>query len=197
MKIKFQAMGSYQTNCYILSNSKGDIIIDPGMGASSWVRKNVSNPVAILNTHGHFDHVWSNDELSRTLGVPIYCPRDDVFMLENDIFGHGTPPSRAEFQVKPDEEVELLGLGLKFWHFPGHTPGCSAIEVGDCLFSGDFLFKGSIGRFDFPYSNSEDMKKSIKKAMAFQKDLRVYPGHGESTSLKVEQKKLPTWLRFI
>jgi len=63
-------MGAYQTNCYIVSNSKEELIIDPGMGATEWVLQNVKNPLAILNTHGHFDHVWSNSELKLYLKIP-------------------------------------------------------------------------------------------------------------------------------
>lgn len=197
MEIKSNPMGEYQTNCYIISNDIGDIIIDPGVGATSWVKNSVKNPVAILNTHGHFDHVWSNKELSEDLGVPIYCPNDDVFMLESDYFNRGLIPSKADIRVKPDEEFEICGVKVKFWHFPGHTPGCSAIEIENSLFSGDFIFKRSIGRVDFPYSSPDDMKDSINKILKFEKDMDVYPGHGEFTTLKQEQKVLPAWLRFI
>ncbi len=190
-------MGDYATNCYIITCKDGDIIIDPGVGACGWVRENAKNPLAILNTHGHFDHVWSNDELSKSLQVPIYCPKDDAFMLENDIFGYDMPCSKPQVRVEPDEEFKFGSLAVKFWHFPGHTPGCSAIEIGDCLFSGDFLFKGSIGRVDFPYSDPEKMKKSIEKVLAFDRDFVIYPGHGQSTTLAHERPKLPAWLGFI
>lgn len=66
MNIKVKPMGEYQTNCYIVSINDMDFIIDPGMGATEWVMQNVTNPIAILNTHGHFDHVWSNAELQKS-----------------------------------------------------------------------------------------------------------------------------------
>ncbi|MBS9778775.1 MAG: MBL fold metallo-hydrolase [Campylobacteraceae bacterium] len=197
MDIKVMPMGEYATNCYIVSKNNKELIIDPGVGAYKWVKENVKNPVAILNTHGHFDHIWSNDELAKEFGIPIYCPKDDVFMLSDDIFGYNIPPSKADVEVKHDEQIDFGFLHVRFWHFPGHTPGCSAIEIEDALFSGDFIFKGSIGRVDFPFSNAEDMKKSIKKVLSFEKNLHVYPGHGESTTLEVEKQKLPAWLRFI
>lgn len=197
MQIKSNPMGDYQTNCYIVTNGEEDIIIDPGVGATSWVKSSVKNPVAILNTHGHFDHVWSNKELSEMFKIPIYCPKDDVFMLKDDIFDKGLTSSKADIEVKPDEEFLLCGLSVKFWHFPGHTPGCSAIEIQNALFSGDFIFKRSIGRVDFPYSSPDDMKDSINKVLGFKDNLDVYPGHGEATTLKEEQATLPAWLRFI
>ncbi len=197
MNIKYKAMGSYATNCYIVSKNGEELIIDPGVGAFSWVKQNVKNPLAILNTHGHFDHVWSNNELKKFFNIPIYCPKNDAFMLSVDTFNTGVPESLADFEVEPDENVKIGNFEIKFWHFAGHTPGCSALQIEDCLFSGDFLFKRSIGRVDFPYSNPQDMKKSIKKVLEFNKNLTIYPGHGESSTLFAEQKNLPTWLRYI
>ncbi len=197
MNIKSAPMGDYQTNCYIVTVDGKDVIIDPGMGATSWVLENVKNPIAILNTHGHFDHVWSNKELKEKLNIPIYCPKDDCFMLENDPFSQGTPSSKADIKVKDDEEFDIDGFKFKFHHFAGHTPGCSTIEIEDCLFSGDFIFDGSIGRTDFPYSNPQDMKKSINKILAWDKDFKVYTGHGGSTTLENQKQSLKNWLNYI
>ncbi|NPA27622.1 MAG: MBL fold metallo-hydrolase [Epsilonproteobacteria bacterium] len=197
MEIKFKPMGVYATNCYILTTNNKDIIIDPGVDATNWVLKNVKNPVAILNTHGHFDHIWSNSELSKKLNIPIYCPKDDAFMLENDPFNYGTPKSKASFLVEPDSQIDIEGVKLKFWHFPGHTPGCSVIEYNDIWFSGDFLFKGSIGRWDFPYSNKDDMVNSLYKVKRFKEDKKLLPGHGEFTTLKEELKNIDGWIRYV
>ena len=163
MKLQSKPMGDYQTNCYIVTINNKDVVIDPGINATHWVLNNVSNPVAILNTHGHFDHIWSNQELKEKLNIPIYCPKDDCFMLEDDPFNYGTPKSIADIKVNSDEEFNLDGFKFKYHLFAGHTPGCSIIEIEDCLFSGDFIFSGSIGRVDLPYSNPNDMKNSIKK----------------------------------
>ena len=197
MKIQMQPMGAYQTNCYIVTIDEKDFIIDPGVGATEWVVSRVKNPVAILNTHGHFDHVWSNAELKKRLNVPIYCPEGDVFMLEKDPFSQGTPPSRADVAVAPDETVLIEGIGMKFLHFPGHTPGTSAIEIGDAWFCGDFLFRGSIGRVDFPYSDPEAMKKSLRKALEYPRNVTLYPGHGPSSTLEAEKRVIPYWLEAI
>ncbi|MDR1976334.1 MAG: MBL fold metallo-hydrolase [Campylobacteraceae bacterium] len=196
-KIVSKPMGIFETNCYIIYLPKGEVIVDPGMGATEWVMQNVQNPLAILNTHGHFDHVWSNNELQTKLKTLLYTPISDVFMLQNDPFGYGMPSSVPDFKVKEDEKIEIGGIWIEFIHFPGHTPGCSAIKIGDALFSGDFVFKDSIGRTDFPYSSPEDMKKSILKFLEIKENLKVYPGHGESTSVKSEQKNLPSWLKYL
>lgn len=197
MKIKYRAMGDYQTNCYIVSINEKELIIDPGMNALPWIKNNVNNPVAILNTHGHFDHVWSNDIVKKEFNIPIYCPKDDVFMLENDPLMRNTPPSIADIEINPDETIELLDTKIIFHHFPGHTPGCSAIEINDNLFSGDFIFQGSIGRVDFPFSSPEDMKKSLQKVLSWDQDFTIYAGHGVPTNLHKEKASLKAWLNYL
>lgn len=197
MQIKVQAMGDYQTNCYIITIDDKDFIIDPGVGATSWVEQNVKNPVAILNTHGHFDHVWSNDELQKKLNIPLYTPRDDVKMLKDSSWMPSLPPSIPDVEVKPNEEFDFDGVKVKFHHFPGHSEGTSMIEIGDVMFSGDFIFERSIGRTDFPYSSPEDMKASLKRFKEFDFDRTLYPGHGGSTTIKQEQAYTDYWIQNL
>ena len=197
MQIKIQPMGYTQTNCYIVTIDGKDLIIDPGMDATEWVIKNTTNPVAILNTHGHFDHVWSNAELKQKLKIPIYVPKADLFMLEDDPLGQGTPPSKPDYLVEGDATLDIKGIKVIYRHFPGHTPGCSIIEIEDVWFSGDFLFQQSIGRWDFPSSSGEDMAQSLEKAMKIKEDFTLYPGHGPSTTLKAEQRIMPFWIKEV
>ncbi len=197
MKIKAKPMGMYQTNCYIVTIDDKDIIIDPGVGATSWIEKSVKNPIAILNTHGHFDHVWSNQEIKKIFNIPIFIHKDDAFLLQIDQFGVNLPKSRADFLVENEESINLDGTQFRFLHFPGHTPGCSVIEFEDVWFSGDFIFKGSIGRVDFPYSNPKEMKKSLLRFKNIDYDRVVYPGHGEPTTIKNEQKYIDYWLNNL
>lgn len=197
MNIQIQPMGPYETNCYIVTIDNKDFIIDPGVGATKWVLQNVTNPVSILNTHGHFDHIWSNDELSKKLNIPLYCPKDDCFMLQDDPLGRGAPKSFPDFEVEHDQKIVLEGVEITFHFFPGHTPGCSAIQIENSLFSGDFIFSGSIGRVDFPFSSPEDMKKSIHKVLAWEEDFNIYPGHGSRTTLQREKNSLNSWLNYI
>ncbi|HEX5623095.1 MAG TPA: MBL fold metallo-hydrolase [Sulfuricurvum sp.] len=197
MEILKHPMGPYQTNCYIVKIDGKDIIIDPGVDATEWVMANVTNPIAILNTHGHFDHVWSNHELQTELNIPLYTPEGDVFLLQSSTFMPGLPPSTPDVEVHGDETFDIEGIQVKFHHFPGHCPGCSMIEIGDAIFSGDFLFHNSIGRYDFPYSDPKEMKKSLEKMAKIPYDKTLYPGHGGTTTLSHEQRNVDYWLRML
>ena len=197
MQIKSHPMGAYQTNCYIVTINGKDLIIDPGQRATQWVLDNVTHPVAILNTHGHFDHVWSNAELKKKLDIPLYCPDEDAFMLEEDPFGQGTPSSHPDHRVEGDALLEIAGIRVQYRHFPGHTPGNSIIEIEDHWFSGDFLFQQSIGRWDFPYSSGTDMIRSLQKAMQIKGEFTVHPGHGGDTTLTAEKKIMPYWIEQV
>ncbi|MDH4943572.1 MBL fold metallo-hydrolase [Sulfurimonas sp. C5] len=197
MTIKMQPMGPYQTNCYIVTIDGKDFIIDPGVGATEWVKANITNPVAILNTHGHFDHVWSNAELQKELGIKLYTPQGDVMLLQGSNWMPDLPPSTPDVEVVGDQEFDFGGVKVKFRHFPGHCPGCSTIEIGDAMFSGDFIFERSIGRTDFPYSSPEDMRKSLQKFKELDYDKTVYPGHGGTTTIKQEQQNSDYWISTL
>jgi glyoxylase-like metal-dependent hydrolase (beta-lactamase superfamily II) len=196
MNIQSKPCGAYMTNCYIVTVDAKDFIIDPGVDATQWVLENAKNPVAILNTHGHFDHVWSNAEVQKHFNIPIYIHKNDSALLENDPFGQGTPPSKADFEVQ-EGVYDIAGVSVMFRHFPGHTPGCSVIEIGDSWFSGDFLFRHSIGRYDFPLSSATDMKESLRRALQIEGDYKIYPGHGDVTSLVEEKKVIPFFISQI
>jgi len=194
VKIKVKPMGEYQTNCYIVTVNGMDFIIDPGIGATDWVIANVTNPIAILNTHGHFDHVWSNAELQEKLKVPLYTPKDDAMLLQGSSWSPDLPPSKPDIKVEPNQELDFNGVKVKFRHFPGHTPGCSTIEIEDAMFSGDFIFERSIGRTDFPYSSPQEMKESLIKFKKIAYDKTIYPGHGNTTTIKQEQQYTDYWI---
>lgn len=197
MDIKTQAMGEYQTNCYIIKVDNKEIIIDPGVNATTWIKDNIKNPIAILNTHGHFDHVWSNNEVQKLFNIKLYTPIDDEPMLKSDPYGMGMKASIPDVLIKPDEVIIINGIKVKFHHFPGHTPGCSAIQIGKHLFTGDFIFKGTIGRYDFPGSDANKMKSSLAKILKWTDDFFIYPGHGKKTTLRNELSSLNQWYRYI
>ena len=193
MEVFVKPCGEFYTNCYIVDKK---IIIDPGVGAFDFVKKYAKDPVAIINTHGHFDHIWDNQKIKEYYDIPIYIHKDDAFFLENDPFGYNPPKSKADFLIE-EGDYKIDNYDIKIRHFPGHTPGSVTVEIGDDMFSGDFIFDGSIGRVDFPYSNPEKMKESIKKFLSIPYDKRILPGHGATTTIKKAQKFLPMWLDYL
>ncbi len=198
MQIIKQACGVYETNCYILFTPKGEFIIDPGTDALLFIKKHVKKPLAILNTHGHYDHIWDNAKVKKEYNIPIYIHKNDAFMLHDD-FNQGYDSSDVDFLVDNEDILNICGVDFKFHFLPGHTPGCTMIEIvgKNIMFSGDFLFYRSIGRWDFPYSDANLMKQSLEKVMTYKEDFKLLPGHGQETTLKEEQVHLPSWLRYF
>lgn len=197
MQIISNVFGAYQTNCYIVKNNGSEFIIDPGDGAYKWVMQNTKNPKAILITHGHFDHLFDVALLKRELNLPIYMHKDDFFMVSLQSHIYNYLNFDVDFLVD-ESEFEIDGLKFKFHHFAGHTPGCCMIQVGDdVMFSGDFLFKDSIGRWDFEFSNGKDMIDSIIKCQNINKNFTIYPGHGASSTLDREKANFTHYISYI
>ncbi len=197
MQILKKAFGEYATNCYILKGEQGDLVIDPGEGSFDWVMQNTGKIAAVLNTHGHFDHVYDDAKLQRT-GAKIYIHEEDAFMLRVDPFGTMPESIEADVLIKGQEQsLEIAGFNVKFSLFAGHTPGSCMIEAGGVIFSGDVIFKGSIGRWDFPFSSGAQMRESLHKILQIKGDFTLYPGHGPNTSLAVERQNLKYFLQFF
>ena len=197
MQILKKAFGEYATNCYILKGEQGDLVIDPGQGSFDWVMQNTEKIAAVLNTHGHFDHVYDDAKLQRT-GAKIYIHEEDAFMLRADPFETMPESIEADVLVKGQEQsLEIAGFNVKFSLFAGHTPGSCMIEVGGVIFSGDVIFKGSIGRWDFPFSSGAQMRESLHKILQIKGDFTLYPGHGPNTSLAAERQNLKYFLQLL
>lgn len=197
MQILKKAFGEYVTNCYILKGEQGDLVIDPGEGSFDWVMQNTGKIAAVLNTHGHFDHVYDDAKLQRA-GAKIYIHEEDAFMLRADPFETMPEPIEADVLVKGQEQsLEIAGFNVKFSLFAGHTPGSCMIEAGGAIFSGDVIFKGSIGRWDFPFSSGEQMRESLHKILQIKGDFTLYPGHGPNTSLAAERQNLKYFLQLF
>lgn len=201
MKVLFKPCGLYQTNCYIVSKDGCDLIVDPGENSYDFVTQNAKNPIAIINTHGHFDHIFSNVSLKKYFNIDVYIHKDDNFMLQSDVFAMGYETMSDAIVVGGDKfEDTSLKIGkfdISYLHFPGHTPGCCMVRVDDVIFSGDFLFYGSIGRYDFAYSNKQDMKQSLQKCLKMSGNFELFAGHGGKTDLKSEQENLKFWIDRI
>ncbi len=192
----------YQTNCYIVQTPQGELIIDPGIKSQEWVLQNVKNPLAILVTHGHFDHIYALAHLRKMIpNLPIYCPKNDAFMLESDCFDTGLIPCAPDVLVdceKSRSDFNIKGVEFSYFHFPGHTPGCSIILIDDRIYSGDFIFKRSIGRYDFPYSSAQDMKESLQRFIELEiPNFEIFPGHGDSTCVEYEKNNIALWAQRI
>lgn len=151
-------------------------------------------PRAVLLTHGHLDHAKGCAAFAEQ-GVKIYCGEGEekfIFSEENkSIFGVGVPQFKIEKTLKDGEEIELYGLKIKVIATPGHTVGGVSYLIGGYLFTGDTLFKGSIGRTDFPGGNYGELVKSVKKLYALEGNYEVESGHGFETTLDYERRNNP------
>jgi len=194
--VKKKAMGEYRTNCYILDFKEFEIIIDSGVDSLGWIIENVRNPIAVLLTHGHFDHMWDSYKVARKYNIPIYINKNDEVLLKNDIFGRGIESYQPEFVklLENNSEIYLNKVKIQFHHVAGHSEGSSIIEIEKSYFCGDLIFQGSIGRFDFPYSDSKKMKNSLEMALKLNENFPIYSGHGEDTTIKDEKENLKMWI---
>lgn len=204
MIIKTCVVGVVSTNCYLLinENTKETIIIDPGAEADKIILKikelNVK-PVAILLTHGHFDHVMAVKDLVEEYGIKTYGSKEEVAIFENDSLNcSGMIRQNYELEVdillEDNEKVNLAGFDIEVIHTPGHTQGgvCYYIEDEGVLFSGDTLFADSIGRTDLPTGDIRALRNSIiKRLFVLPEEVEVYPGHGAKTTIGHEKAHNP------
>ena len=204
MKINQYVVGQVQTNCYFVINedTKETIIIDPGASADKLAEKAKADglkPVAILLTHGHFDHATGARELADAFGIKIYAYEGEKETLENPqinaswMMGEKLVFSADEF-LKDDQEIDLAGFHIRVLFTPGHTPGgcCYYFPYEDVVFTGDSLFCMSIGRTDFEKGSMSDLVRSVKeKLMALPDRTTVYPGHNDITSIENERMYNP------
>ena len=204
IEIKMMVLGPVQTNCFFLINedTKELLIIDPAdraQGIIDWIQSEGLKPVAILLTHGHFDHIMAVDGLRKEYQIPMYASKDEVEVLANPQLNVSTMMG-AYVSMKADElfadgdVLELAGMKLKVISTPGHTIGsvCFYIEEEKMLISGDTLFEASVGRTDFPTGSSRQLIHSIKtRLFILPEDVNVFPGHGEVTSIAYEKTHNP------
>ena len=204
VKIGRMMIGSYQTNCYFLfrEETKKAIVIDPadnGQMIYDKLTQNGFSVEAILLTHGHFDHIWGSKELRELSGAKIYALDKEQTLCESVDNNLSAMVGRA-YTVVPDEyvsdgaELTFDGIAFKVIATPGHTIGscCYYVEKAGILISGDTLFQESTGRTDFPTGSMSSIVRSIReKLFVLPDETKVYPGHGDSTTIGYEKKYNP------
>ncbi len=195
--------GPLETNTYLVGDrSTGEaIVIDPGGDVDAIVARLSELKVrlkAIVNTHGHFDHVSGNRALIEATGAPLYIHKEDVPLLDLAARAADAFAVRAENSPPPSgflEEGEDLTVGrfrFSVVHTPGHSPGSVTLVGEGKAFCGDLVFYGSVGRTDLPGGSAETLRDSIRRCiMTLPDDTVLYPGHGPETNVGLEKQQNP------
>jgi glyoxylase-like metal-dependent hydrolase (beta-lactamase superfamily II) len=195
-------LGPVGTNCYLVRaapDAVEAVVIDPGGDADTLERELAGKGAAcvgILITHGHWDHLGGVADLAKAAGAPVYMAATERMALER--IQDFAP---AELTLRPytpdvvldgDEELQLAGITFQTLLVPGHSPAHLAYYADGCLFSGDVLFAGSVGRTDIPFGDWETLIESIRKLEdRFPPETVVYSGHGPETTLGAELARNP------
>jgi hydroxyacylglutathione hydrolase len=194
MIVRGGTFGPVATNTYVVADAQGGsaLIVDPAMGSQAWVRETLrrldATPQAVLDTHGHWDHVVEN-HLWAAEGLPVWVGAGDEDWVEAPapfnpaLFGNPPPtPGVTPARILVDgEELELGDLRLRLLATPGHSPGCMvALEPGSGqALVGDLIFAQGIGRTDFPRSDPRAMYDSLTRIFdEIPGQTRIFPGHG-------------------
>lgn len=204
LRVEQYVVGPVQTNCYfaIQEETKEVLILDPGASAkrlAEIIKEEELKPVAILLTHGHFDHAGAAEELAKLFQIEIYAHEKEKETLENpELNLSGWDGEQvvyhADHFLKDEQEIDLAGFHIRVFHTPGHTVGgaCYYFSYQNVLFSGDTLFAQSVGRTDFPKGSSSQIIRSIQeKLMPLPDETTVYTGHSEITTIGTERMYNP------
>ena len=197
-------LGSIGTNCYLVRadhTAREAVVVDPGADAAEIrlaLARSGATCTAILLTHSHYDHLGALADLAEGTGAPVWLPEAEreVFERPNDFYG-GIGVSLRGFEgdatlLSGGETVDAAGISFQVVSVPGHSPGHLAFYADGCLFSGDVLFAGSVGRTDLPFGDWDTLLDSIRRlAEAYPPETRVFPGHGPTTTLGAELERNP------
>ena len=209
MKLKSFTFNQFYENTFIVSDSTNDcIIVDPGCYSNDeknilkkYIEDNNLNPVKLINTHCHIDHILGNQFVAKTWGLNLENHQNDIELLENSaeiahVYGfidYEKSPSTTQF-LNEGDIVEFGNSKLKILYTPGHAPGHISLYSKEEKFiiSGDVLFKSSIGRTDLPGGDFNVLIESIKtKILCLDDDTVVYCGHGPATTVGYERVNNP------
>lgn len=188
-------VGVYQTNCYLIKNNKEVIIIDPGANANriqSYMHEQ-EKVCAICLTHGHFDHIGAVDELQKLYDCPVYASKEekDIYSDYEKNYSQSKKISLKSNVMDYEDTLVINSFKFNIYETPGHSPGSVCLEIENFLFTGDTLFKQSVGRTDLYGSNNSDLKQSLKLIKTLDPDLIIYPGHEMSSTLREELASNP------
>lgn len=201
MKIDKLILGEFKTNCYVISHNDTAFVIDPacnGETIDAFLRKNNYKLKAIFLTHGHQDHIEAADYLYNLYKCSIIAHRKEM-----DIITGSVPSKMLSYPslkgIKVNSPIRYFDGEFASWNIdgvivdgiltPGHSEGSVTYVLRNYyrIFSGDTVFKGSVGRTDFPTSNKNDLYKSLDLYKTFKDECKIHPGHGESTTVAEEK----------
>lgn len=191
MLIKTLPVGQLETNCYVVTNESTleCVVIDPGDESNTildYIESNHLKCTAVMMTHGHYDHTGAADAVAEETGATVYMnSRDDARVIESRQLPYRLPDNGINYD--DGDIIDTAGLRFEVIATPGHTPGGVTIKCEDCLFTGDTLFRGSLGRTDLDGGDMDKELASLKKLCSLEGDYEVYPGHMGSTTLQRER----------
>ena len=202
IKVGRMVLGMVETNCYFVydADTKDSVVIDPAKnGLYEKLSANGMNVRAILLTHGHFDHIMGVHELTKLSGAKVYALAEECALC-GDADLNASAQIRRPYTVDVDvklsdgQEFDAAGINFKVIASPGHTEGscCYYVESRKWLFTGDTLFCGSIGRTDLPTGDGRKIMESVHMLIdTFDDDVKVYPGHGDTSTIGSEKAYNP------
>lgn len=194
VKIKLDFL---DTNCYMVYGNGIDFLVDPGSDSEKIIRylgKREKGPDFVIGTHCHFDHIGAAGEIAGYYNIPVYIHQNEEEILNNpdknlsSFFNVNTLLLKTYKILYGMETKDFLSKEIDIMTTPGHTPGSIIIRYDRYLFTGDLLFKDSVGRTDLPGGDPAKMKTSLSLLKTLDKNLIVLPGHGAETTLEDELK---------
>ena len=195
----------FDTNCWLIAAEGSDdaIVVDPGFEPArvhALLDASGKRPAAVLATHGHYDHIGSAGEFCGD-DVPFYIHEaDELAITDSRTWGAGFPTPPIEIKdvrtIVDGDTLDFAGFRLEVLHTPGHTPGSVCFRTEDYVLSGDLVFRGAIGRYDFPNSSAADMQRSLRRFLELPDELAAYPGHGPETTVAHERRTNPFLLEL-